>query len=1154
MFTRKIFSGVALAGITFYIIGSFSQGRPTKLGVTAAFAQGTSATIYGTATDAKGALVPGVKVTAVNDSVGIQREAITNTEGAYNIPLLPAGNYTVTAEMPGFATLRLTDVVLRVSINSNVPIVLEPKQIAETVSVAAETNKVDTSNATLAYSVTNEQVRGLPVFTSVRGRTVLDVLPFLVPGVSPTEPFGSTVPGTNIRGEGISINGARPNSIGFNFEGADNNDHEQNRAASPLPNPDALQEFTVVTNNYQADLGRSSGGVINATAKSGTNELHGNFRYFLRNEALNARSFFQAKRGLDRLNTFGGNIGGPAYLPRFGEGRPALLSGRGRTFFFFDIEGNVSRRGFPSQTVVPTMQERGGDFSAVPVGLRPRDPLNGQPFPNGQIPGNRINPISRAYVERYIPLPNQSGTFNFARQLQTVFRNNQFTVRIDHKVSDADSLSGTYFFSDSENDSETQELPVGSSLDLIGRNHNIVLRETHVFSTRTVNQLTLGATRFVEDSRWISPGADGIHPSEIGFTGVRPQTERYLSLPGVSFLGTSLAAINAKGSPGTTQYNSAKTTWQIKDDLSHVRGDHALKLGGEVRSFIFNKSLESTNGVFRFSPFNPVGTRNAIADFLLGIANEYRQSTGNNIYPRQKAYYFYAMDDWRLRPNLTVNLGLRYELTPPLTEERDQVLIFRPGAMSQRFPSAREGVLYPGDPDPILRTVPRGGYPTDKNNFAPRVGIAYSPKPQSGWLRSLLGDGETSIRAGWGVFYDQTFGYNFTEVTFTPPFSVSQRFTAQQIRNAGGTFANPFGSLPNPWPIDLSQQAFSTLFFDPNLQPFDPTFSTAYTYQYNLTVQRQLPLSLLLELGYVGNNTFKLNRERELNAAVVGPGATSNVFNIDDRRIYSQFGSIPQQESSGRSRYDSLQIRVTRRLERGLSFDGSYVYGKGLDNGSYASPALDLATASFGRLVSESSGWARSGFNRKHNFVVSHTYDFPTIGRGGIVGRIVNGWQIGGITQFRSGLPVDIINHIDSTLTGGVGRPDFVGPYVRFDWRERRTINIIGIGPVTGHFFLDPNAFRAVTPADHTQARPGTLGRNVFDGPGVNQWALSLVKKTRIAESHEIEVRADINNLLNHAQFGGYNQIVGGFFGSSFGQGFGAGPGRTIQVSARYSF
>lgn len=1098
-----------------------------------AWAQSTaSADLLGTVTDSTGAVIPGVALTVTEEATGVTTKTTSNEVGYYAFKFLPVGRYRLTAEKDGFSKVTVTDIVLRVSVNLTVPIVMQPGVVTETMIVMAESNQIDMTSATLKYTVTNEQVRGLPVFTTTTGRTVLDQLPFLVPGVIPAATLG----GDN-RGWYMSINGSRRQAQSFNFQGGDNNDPEFQRAASTLPNPDALQEFTVLTNNYQADQGRTSGGIINATTKSGTNEFHGNLRYFNRNDAFNARGFFDPKRPRQNLHTFGGQVGGPVRLPW-------LYKGKDQTHFFFDYEGTRSQRDSIYSANLLTVGERSGDFSDQAQSQWPRDPLTGQPFPGGIIPPDRINPISRRYLE-FIPIPNTDAR-RYTEFIPSKDDNNQYTITIDHKISDSDTISGTYFatFSD-QITSSTTNLPIPSVQPGEQRNHNFILRETHLFSSRTVNQFIGTVTRFTHHFTIESPKIRGITPADFGFTNVTPQTDRFIAPPAVVVSAPVFVQIGPIS--GTENY---KTTWQITDDLSHTHGNHALKFGGEVRQFLFNKISANNNGSFNFNgSTNTLGTRNSVADFLLGVINSYSQNTGQSYYPRQYALFFYGMDDWRVRPNLTFNFGLRYEFVPPLVDQLDQFSVFRPGAKSQRLPQAPTGMLFVGDPDPILGTVPRGTYPADKNNFAPRIGIAWSPEAESGWLRTLLGDRKTSIRVGWGVFYEAMYGFSASQNTATQPWSVSLTRNATTINQAGGTFADPWGSDPNPFPLDLSRRNFTGIIA---IQPISPFYRTSYTYQYNLTIQRELPGSLLFEVGYVGSNSFKLNTEEQLNPAIVGPGATP--ANTQQRRIYPAFSSLPQQVSAGRGHFDSLQTRLSRRFRAGLMLDASYVWSKSLDNIS------EPQVSQLGNV--REARWAAGAFDRRHNFVVSYTYDFPHTGYSGVVGRLLNGWSIGGITQFRTGLPLEIGQSPDPTLTGanvspagaaGFGSTDYVGPWRRLDPRQTQTIVYEG-RTLTGNFFFDPRAFQTIVIGDWTQAREGNLGRHVFYGPGNNQWDATFIKRTQIAENHMVEIRADVINLFNHAQF----LVPAGQLttSSTFGQvsrsSFGS--GRNIQMSLRYTF
>jgi hypothetical protein len=1096
--------------------------------------QKSSANIYGTVRDQNGALVPGVRIKVTNNSTRLERETVSNNEGYYVIALLPPGKYYLTAEINGFASISIDDIVLQTSIDANVPIRLEPKSITEAVAVEAENNRIDINDPALKYSITNQQVSGFPVLTSVTGRNALTLLPFLVPGVTPTDSLG-TARNSNTTGSAMSINGSRPASNSYNLEGATNNNPEFNEAATSFPNPDALEEFTILTNGYQADQGRSSGGIVNAVVKSGTNQYHGNLRYFIVNEALNARGFFDPEVPINRLNTFGAQLGGPVRIP-------GLYDGRDRTFFFFDYEGTRSRRGRIVNLAVPTDRQRKGDFSDLPISQQPRDPLTGQPFVGGVIPEGRISPIARLYLERFIPPPN-SGANRFLIDRPIDFNNNQYTIRLDQRIGRADDFSATVYYDRSSNSFNSSTVfPLDKRGNNLRNGWSVTLRETHSFSPRMVNQLTGAVVRYVTVFYTDAPGATNVSPVDIGFTGINPQTEKYLSVPAITISTTPSIRVDPRVS--FENLESYGTTWQIQDDLSYTVQNHSLKFGADIRNYILNSYFGNNNGSFSFTSTTTTGTRNAVANFLLGIPNSYTQNTGATLYPRQKSFFFYGMDEWRVRPNLTLNLGLRYELVPPLSDKLGQAVAFRPGAQSERFPQAPLGILFPGDPDPIGGTVPGGGYPTDKNNIAPRLGLAYSPQPRSGWRKTLFGEGKTAIRLAWGVYYDATVGTTLTDIAFIQPFSVSRTLTASQMRAAGATFANPFGSLLNPFPLDLSRRTFTGT---PDVEPVDPAFQTAYSYQYNLSIQRELPWSLLVELAYVGTNSFKQNRERELNIAEITPDASLD--NLQERRLFPELGSIPIQESTGRARYDAAQVRLSRRFRSGLAFDVSYVFSKTLDNGSVAS--LDFTPGP--------NRWARSDYDRRHNFVVNYTYEFPGTSRRGLVGQLLNGWKLGGIGQIRSGLPLAISQLDDPTLTGAsrAGIPDFVGPFIRYNPRQFRTIVVDGV-PISGNFLFDPNAFRAVPLDDPAGARAGNLGRNVFDGPGLNLWDLTIIKRFKLTESQNLEVRADIRNLFNRALFDVPDITVPEDFTSSqFGQvtssGSGVG-GRQIQFSLRYTF
>lgn len=1093
---RKItdiaFYGRQTAIICIILLTVFSQQARAFVPLSSISAQATSS-LSGIVMDEAGAVISDARITILNSATGFQRRTITSDNGYFVIPLLAPGTYTLTAEMSGFATVTINNIVLITSINTALEIALLPKPIKEAVTVDANhmistnLNPIDVTTGSVKLSVTNEQVLSLPVFTTTLGRNTLGVLPFLLPGVSPTSVSGTVQADTNRRGDQMSINGSRSSSISFNFEGGDNNDQEYNRAAAPFPNPDALQEFTIISNSYQADFGRSAGGIINAIVKGGTSHYQGTLRYFLIHDALNARSFFDSTKPRDRVNTFGGQLGGPVKLPRLHN-----------NFFFLDYEGaNAGRESLSTVTVLSAAQ-RLGDFSSLAVQHQPIDPLTRSPFPTGKIPDSRINPITREYLKKYIPLPNL-GENQFSQLLPIKFHNDQFTSRFDSRLSDSNNLALTYFLNISSVQSGTETLPVGSKGVSIANNQNLILRQTCAVSAQAVNQFTVAASRFVTTNTTVAPGASGLSPTDIGFTGIHPQLSQSLGVPSISLQNTGVRITTGGGGA------SAKTVWQIKDDLTHNFSDRTLTTGLEVRGFLQNTYVGSNNGSFSFYYLPREDTQDDIGNFLLGLPGNYSQTSGGTRYPRQITYAFYAIDDWRLRTNLTVKLGLRYELAPPFEEKFNQFSVFRPGVQSEHFPNAPEGMLFAGDSDPILGKVPRGGYLTDKNDFAPRFGIAWSPDPSLRFLQTIFGKNATALRAGFGVIYDQPFGYGLSQSTQTAPYSTYQYLDRNHIHIAGGSFANPFGNLINPWPVDSSQ----TLFTDfPLLQPFDPAFRTAYSYQYNMTVQRELGWAMLLQLAYVGSNSFKLNRERELNIARVDRSST--LSNLQERRLYPNIGRILTQESTGRARYDSLQIMLSRRAKQGIRFDVSYVYGKSLDDGSNS-------ITEFG---TDPLRWGRSSFDRRQNLVLSFTYGLPHIHIKGIAQRLLQNWQISGITEWRSGKPLDISQNYDTTLTGRApglaGIPDVVRTFRKLDPRQFQTILVNGVAR-TGNFIFDPNTFQAVSLRE--SARAGTLGRNVFDGPGMLLTSVSLIKQIHISDSQRLDLRSDVRNLFNRPHF-----------------------------------
>lgn len=1066
--------------------------------------------IVGTVTDKTGAVVPDAQIIIAQVSTGFQRRTATNQDGLFIMRFLQPGRYTLKVEREGFRPVTVENLVLTVNRSLNVPVVLEVSGVVETITVQGESQAPEVTSAAIKHVVVEEQIRDLPIFAGAFGRSVLDRLPLLVPGVTPT----SVTNDLNVRGGSYSVNGARPETINFTINGGDNNDQLNGAAASVAPNPDVIGEFTVVTNNYKAEAGRSIGALINVATKAGGNDLNGNVRYFSRQRVYNARDFFDAARPAFNVNLFGGQIGGPVSIP-------GLYSGRDRTFFFFDYEGSRRKFGATNRAIVPTMLERQGDFSQSTGQPIPRDPATGQPFPNNRVP---VNPIARWYIDHLLPPPN-NGPNEFLGVFSGSNSVDQFTLRNDQKLSDKASLSTTYFFDDERNVTPATGGTFRTDLNNT-RSQNLILNYTRTFTPRVLNQFSFAYNRLASSLLLQNPEAIGTNPRDIGFTGVHALTSAAVAPPTINILDPFFVALAGV----QVIRRSIRSTVQLKDDLSLIYRTHNLKMGMDMRQFILDDLLGSgPSGTFNFSRATSPGTGNGYADFLLGRPNIFSQSAPAEADLRQTYGGAYLQDDWRIRPNLTLSAGLRYEIAPPVTDKFDRLGAFRPGAKSTRIPAAPAGLIYPGDQDPAWgQSLPRGVTITDKNNWAPRFGLAYSPAWNQGALGVLAGGpGKTSFRLGYGTFYE--IGIAFLAVTnafIVPPFATNVLLTNATLNSVGGDLANPYGSSMNPFLVPPESRPFpSTIrLVVPHVFGRNP-----YTHQWNLSLQRQLPSNVLLEISYVGSSTIKLRRFKEL-----------NVRGADGQLRYPAFISIFEAGQDGTANYNGLQIQVTRRFAHGLTLQSSYVWSKALDSGSTESRFV----TSGGNLDR-----GRTDFDRRHNFVASYVWPLPLPKLSGVGGRLLEGWQIAGVTSFRSGLPLNIVQSIDPTGLGVLNnRPDIVGPFVQLDPRQVRRFVLPNGTTRTANFFFDPTAFRSL-PA--TARRQGTLGRNVFSGPGINNWDFNIMKRISVTEKQVIEFRIDFGNLFNHTQFGAPTTDASS---SNFGRVTSTSSGRRMQLALKYAW
>ncbi|HWP44991.1 MAG TPA: hypothetical protein VNO14_17240, partial [Blastocatellia bacterium] len=960
-------------------------------------------------------------------------------------------------------------------------------------------------------------------------------LTLLQPGVTPTPQggFGS--------GLGIRVNGQRGVENNVQLDGANNNEVAVGAPLGGTPRPDAVQEFRLLTSNYPAEFGRNTGAVINIVTRSGTADFHGNLRFFYRPTFLSAARFFDQNDPGDRplsgpddfrrrfeRKDYGANIGGPVSIP-------GLYEGNQRTFFFADYERRNQLIGDTrTVTALPTLAERMGDFSQLGQPLI--DPATGQPFPGNRIPESRISPIARFYLG-FLPVPGPGGAATVGADEAT--NNHWGTLRIDHQISNSQIFNFTFNIFDT-NEREPFAFG-GASVPGFGafdkrRTYNFVGRHTYSFNANLLNYLLAGYSR--NNQPGVAP-ENATTPEEIGFQADFVANRDFAGPPRITLFDRGILLGNSIQGPQAR----VSENFQIQDSVSWARGDHNFKFGFDGVHYRQDQTFLFVNqGILTFSgSFGGNTTGDDFADFLIGNSPVAVQFGANGLRDfRQNAAAWFAQDTWRVNDSLTLSLGLRWEYTSPLEDKFDRVAYFRPGAVSQLLTSgqlrsfegipivvppggrAPVGLVFPGDPDPILGgTVPDGGIEKDFNNFAPRLGFAYSPSFTEGTLGSLFGDRLIVIRGGFGVFFGSIIGDTILQQLTAPGFNGTNSF----FFPASGTLANPFapdpfpnfggnqGQIPNPF---AANQFFISAPLAQMSQPIDPRIRTPYTMAWNFTVERGFLRDYVATFSYVGNVGRKLYAREQVNPSLgtfipAPPGRnipTPTPDNPNDRRLFADFElGLPQLVSAGNSSYNAFQANLTKRFSNNLLFQIAYTYSKSITDVDTQRGTLDLLDRSFGRSLSSD--------DVPHRFVASYIFELPGRDLDGVAGALLGGWSLGGITTFQSGTPITVFNPFDTTGTGGavLSFADIGAPFETLDPREN---NLLA---------FNPNAFRAFGDPDEgfnlaTDFRRGTSGPNqVRVKNGINNWDLYLQKRTRLAgERVGLELRIEAFNAFNHTQ------------------------------------
>ncbi len=1043
-------------------------GLLCSLGFLASFApahaQSLKGSITGRVTDDAGKPLAGVRITVAHDETNKKRSAATDPDGEFVIALLPPGPYRLDAERGGYRK-HVQPLALQVNQELRLELPLLPGAITEQIVVTAARGVLKTDAAALGSLIDNRHIRGLPL----DGRNFLE-LSLLVPGAAPAAPGSAG----SVRGDfAIHINGAREDSNLFLLDGVYNADPKLN-GFGVNPPVDAILEFEVLTSSYDASFGRNAGGQVNVVLHSGANRLRGTAYEFFRNASLDGRNFFAPRSEPDpryQRNQFGGSLGGPLR--------------RDRTFFFADYEGRRLREGITRTTNVPTLLERAGDFSrsSPPFVI---DLFTQRPFDNARIPDVRQHQVGRAIAALY-PAPNRSTPGqNFVSSPALRDRDNHFDVRLDHALSSSSELSFRYSFADRSlfepfSGPSFARVP-GYGTDVPRRAQNVMLSETHTFSPALLNEVRAGFNRVAAGA--FHQNSDASVNRRVGLPELSSKSRDF----GLSFI--TITGFSPLGDEFNNPQHSVSNTYQIADHATWARGRHLVKFGFDARVLQQNAFRDvQSRGFLNFLGLSG----NALAELLQGFPSVTGGARLNNHqHLRTESYNFFAQHNWRLRPDLTLSAGLRYEFNSPPVDAEDRANVYDPA--TQRL--VRVG----------SDGIPRSGYAADKNNWGPRVGLAWTPSSRRGLV----------VRAGYGVYYDQSALAPGEGLYFNAPY-FDFKLYFPILPQLPLTLSDPF---PSFFPVALPISALT----------FQRDLRSPYAQHWNFSIQHQLGRGRVAEISYVGSKSMQLLAARDINQP--RPSVPTPPFPAP--RPVRQFDDINVLESRSSSSYHSLQARFQQRLQAGLSVLASYTFSKSLDDtSSFFSSAGDPNFPQDSANVRAER--ARSNFDARQRLSLAYSYDLP-LGKG----RLRAGWQTHGILSFQTGRPftVALLPDLDNSNTGrsilGFGNND--RPHLL------RSPNLSSPSPDR---WFDTSAF-AIVPGAF-----GNAGRNILDGPGLQTVNVSLLKDTTLSESLTLQFRAEFFNLLDHTNF----DLPDIFLGSpSFGRIGSSQSPRRIQFGLKLLF
>ena len=1081
--------------------------------------------VGGVVHDGTGAVIPGAVVALRQADAETALKQETDGQGSFQIAVPEAGIYTVEVRADGFEIFRGQVVVSKESPSAALDVTLAVSGSTESVEVTANTLAAETTSTQLGETLETRKIESVPL----NGRSFTDLMavqPGIVPvntaqpgavimtGVASTPPSGNANPGN------LSISGQREDSNGFRVNGADV-EEDVNMGTSIVPNLDAIDSFRVLTSNFDAEYGNSSGGQILVNTKSGTAQVHGSAFEFLRNTALDARNYFSSDRAAYRQNQYGGTLGGELFH------RGVMLFG--------DYQGTRLTEGIDTGDIaVPSVAERGGDFSQVPLTgsvngsywaaqlsselgqtVTPGEPY-AQVFPTGQIPQS-IWPAPAKYLLASIPQPNAgTAVFETANAAETL-QDDKGGLRADW-THGKQTLIGYYFL---DNYSLDNPYPTGTGGASVpgfdaasrGRAQLLSLQHTITFGASMLNEAHLS---YMRNANSVGQPRGGVGPTlaEQGFSGIVPLLPSTEGIENLAFNDFTIGV-------DTTALVQSENIYEVSDAFSRIEGKHGLKFGGEVHSSQINTHPDVVfNGSFGF---NGSETGVDFADFLLGVTSSYTQGQAGSFYNRNLYMAAFAQDSWKATSQLTVNYGVRWDRIRPWLEKYNQLQTLVKGEQSQVFPGAPEGLVFPGDPG-----VPDSLAPA-RNNFSPRAGIAYVPRQlrTADFWRRLIGPaGSTSIRLGYGMYYtayeglsagimsaNPPYGYTYTSAApplFTSPFTVAatganagQRFPLQHVA-FGASRANPNSS------VNWSQ-------FEPlvGIPAVDSNDVTPYAQHWMASVERRFGADTLATVSYVGTSSHHLLVLEEANPAdpalCLSLGSACGPFNEQAARTAfgPQFGSVELQRTIANANYSALELTLNHRAH-GLDLLASYTYSKSIDQSAGLPEPVNPVDPSLSRGL--------SAFDMRHNLVTSFHYEIPAPKRAqGLMHTAMEGWAVAGIARFTTGLPVTLLNNNDTSLLGtipnginnnGVDTPEWSGKSLS-----------LNLNPRGGAAVFDASQFSLPALGTYYKRRNPNMSENNTKTPKITKEDLDDLVKAAGLNAEEAEMLGKVA-LQNQANFG----------------------------------